>query len=102
MKEHEELVTQLRRISEELISIADALEGQTEEPKKKTKAKAKEPEPAPISLADIKEVLMEKARAGHNDEVRELITSYGAEKLSAIDSSCYEELMQKAKDIGNG
>lgn len=57
-----------------------------------------EPEP---TLPEIKEVLIAKARAGYNNEVHSLINSYGVDKLSAIDTSNYRELMRKAKVIGN-
>ena len=66
-----------------------------------SKKEAPKEEPT-IKLSDIKQVLMEKAREGFNDQVRELINSYGAEKLSAIDEKNYKELLEKAKEIGNG
>ena len=63
----------------------------------------KEEAPAPvISLPDVKKVLMEKARAGFDKEVHALIKSYNAEKLSAVPADKYAELLEKAKEIGNG
>ena len=67
-----------------------------------SKKEAPKEEAPAIKLSDIKQVLMEKARDGFNDQVRELIQSYGADKLSAVDEKHYAELFEKAKEIGNG
>ncbi len=46
-------------------------------------------------------MLAEKSQAGYSAEVKELITKYGADKLSAIDPDKYEELIKDAEEIGN-
>jgi hypothetical protein len=55
-----------------------------------------------IKLEDVRAVLAEKSRAGHTAEVRTLLQKYGAEKLSAVDPTNYEALLQDAEVIGNG
>ena len=110
MSELDAQLKELRQSAQRVLSLADEiankLSAPAEEPKKKTTKKA---EPAPteepakeITLSDVKAVLMEKARSGLNSEVQALIQSYGVEKLSAIDPSNYEELLQKAEALTNG
>ncbi|WP_034474883.1 hypothetical protein [Butyrivibrio proteoclasticus] len=55
-----------------------------------------------LTLADVKKVLMEKAKAGFDQEVHALIKSYDVEKLSAVPEDKYANLLKKAKEIGNG
>ena len=108
MSELDAQLKELRQSAQRVLSladdIADRLSATADEPKKK----AKKTEPAPeepakeITLSDVKAVLMEKARSGLNSQVQALIQSYGVEKLSAIDPSNYEELLQKAEALTDG
>ena len=91
MSETESMLKELKEHAEGILAILE-----------KMGAAQLEPSEAPISLSDIKALLMEKSRAGLNDEVHELIKSYGVEKLSAIDPSHYGELMKKAEGLKNG
>lgn len=50
-----------------------------------------------ISLEEVRGVLVKKAQDGKQAEVRELIQSYGVDRLSEVDESYYEELMKKAE-----
>ena len=107
----EKLIPLLRTIGEGMLESSD-------EPKKvTTKSKVKAlPAPGPevietttpadepakeYTLEDVRAVLAEKSRAGHTEAVRELIAKYGADRLSAIDSSKYAALMADAEVIGN-
>ena len=47
----------------------------------------------------MRAVLVAKSRDGHTDEVKAVISSFGVEKLSDIDPSKYEELLQKMEVI---
>lgn len=105
---------QQQNIGKALVEIADKLrtvgEGLlvADEPKKKaTKPKA-EPKPEEVSsdtkqytLEDVRAVLADKSRAGHTSEVKDLISKYGADRLSAVDSSNYAALMADSEVIGN-
>ena len=98
----EKIIPLIRTIGEGMVAA---------EPKKVSKAKPKElpaPEPeAPAdeektyTLEDVRAVLAEKSRAGHTEEVKALITKYGAERLSAVDPSNYAALMADAEGIAN-
>jgi len=63
---------------------------------------AKEPpkEEITLSLTDVRKILAEKSRAGHTDQVRLLLEKYGADKLSSIDPSHYQNLVDDAECLG--
>lgn len=62
--------------------------------KKDAKPAAKqEPEEKPLTLEEVRAVLAEKSRAGHTEEVRELLNKHGADKLSEIDPAEYAALL---------
>lgn len=64
-----------------------------------TKPAAKEEKKPELKLEDVRAVLAEKSRAGHTDEIRELLHKYGANKLSDIDPQNYEALIRDAEEI---
>ena len=52
-----------------------------------------------ISFEEVRAALAELTRNGKQQEVKELITSYGAKKLSDVLEDKYEELLDKARKI---
>ena len=108
MSELDAQLKELRQSAQRVLSLADEIADKLSAPAEEPKKKTKKTEPAPeepakeITLSDVKAVLMEKARSGLNSQVQALIQSYGVEKLSAIDPSNYEELLQKAEALTNG
>ena len=54
-----------------------------------------------VTLEQVRAVLAEKSRAGHMEEVRGLLESHGANKLSEINPNEYESLLHEAEAIGN-
>ncbi len=75
-------------------ALADSpQEKEKPEPEKKT---------AVIPLEKVRGVLAEKSRDGFTAEVREIIKSFGAERLSEIDPAEYEAVLKKAEVLGNG
>jgi hypothetical protein len=104
-------LAELKRCGEVLISISETLtemfsgtEAQAEpvseakeEKKPAKKAKAKE-----VTLAEVRAVLAEKSRQGHTAQVKELLSKYGADKLSEVDASKYAELKAEAEVLGDG
>ena len=103
----EKLIPLIRTIGEGMLGAAD-------EPKKVTaKSKTKAlpaPEPEVVeapadepakeyTLEDVRAALAEKSRAGKTDEVKALISKYGADRLSSIDPSNYAALMADAEVI---
>lgn len=116
-KDLNEALEVLRRDAKDILEIVDAMQKELcskadDTTKKNPKQKqlldptpTKEETPAEpvkeITLAEIKAVLMEKSKAGFDQEVHALIKSYDAPKLSAIDKVNYPELLEKAREIGN-
>lgn len=110
MKDLQMTLDQMIQCGEGMIAAANALKGifsETTEAKSEApapKQTAKEPA-APkkeIKLTDIRGVLAEKSRAGFTAQVKELLTKYGADKLSAVAPKDYEALLADAEVLGNG
>ena len=55
-----------------------------------------------VSLEKVRGVLAEKSRDGFTAQIREIIQSFGAERLSEIDPEHYEEVLKKAEVLGDG
>lgn len=98
----------LLSIADHLKAVASEIEKLTEEsmliekPKSapelnKTEAKKEQK----ISLEDVRAVLADKSRKGHRAEVKELLTKHGVERLSDINPSEYETLIEEARGIAD-
>ena len=61
-----------------------------------------EPEKPKITLEQVRGILAEKSRAGFTAEVRSIIESFGANRLSEIDANDYEAVLAKAEVLGDG
>lgn len=55
-----------------------------------------------VTLEQVRGVLAEKSRDGYTAEVRAIIQSFGADRLSEIDPSQYEAVLKKAEVLDNG
>ncbi len=82
---------------------AVAIEEKSEEPAKK-KAAPKEdipktPDTEHVTVGMIRTVLAEKSQAGLTSKVKELLNSYGAEKLSALKPEDYRAVYEAAKEL---
>ena len=92
MSELSQVLDEMVSCGENLIQAAKALKNifsSTEEEKKS------------VSLEDVRAVLAEKSRRGFTEEVKEIISKHGADRLSGIDPSEYESLLSEAEVIGN-
>ena len=114
-----DVIGDLRSLADSLQAVADAVADNgaveagrtdTKEPekagkagkaaKKEEKPAAKqEPEKKPLTLEEVRAVLAEKSRAGHTEEVRELLNKHGADKLSEIDPAEYAALLAEAEGL---
>ncbi|MEG0957761.1 MAG: hypothetical protein RSD10_04865 [Anaerovoracaceae bacterium] len=54
-----------------------------------------------LEYEEVRAILAEKSKDGFTKEVKELLKQFGANKLGEIDSSKYEELVEKAGGLGN-
>jgi len=97
-------IDELHRCGEALISVADSLRELFSEGDEandvQVVAKAA---PAPtVTLEQVRAILTEKSRIGYTTQVRELLSRYGATKLSGVDPSEYAALLADAEVLGNG
>lgn len=91
-----DVITDIRSLADSLQVLADAMA--ESEPSDITKPKKKDTEkPKEVKLEDVRMVLADKSRSGKTAELKALISTFGAEKLSDIDQSNYAELLKKAK-----
>jgi hypothetical protein len=74
-------------------NIADALE-EILEPEEEIENTAPD-----ITLEHVRAVLADKSRSGKTAKVRELLLSFGAEKLSEIDPARYAEMLKAAEAL---
>ena len=122
--DNEVIAMALRMIGKNICLIADCIckEDDTvqpateEKPKKKTrkttKAKAEEPaevhesetvpeeEKPKITFEQVRAALANKSRDGYTLAVKNLVESFGAEKLSEIKPEHYAEILKQAEMIG--
>jgi hypothetical protein len=54
------------------------------------------------SKEDVRGILSGKSASGYGKEVKALLTKYGADKLSTLNSSDYAAVVAEAEAIGNG
>ena len=67
-------------------------------PKESSTGSSKENKPV-VTIEQVRAVLAEKSQAGLTAQVKDLLTSFGSVKLSGIDPSRYEELIEAAKAL---
>ena len=54
----------------------------------------------PVTLDDIRKVLVQKKQKGLSAEIKELLSSFGISRVSALDESKFYEFLMKAKLLG--
>lgn len=112
-KAYQDLAVVLLAVADKTIGVpvaqamtVDATDTSSEEPKKeapkaakaKTEKPAKEPEEV-ITIEQVRAVLAEKSQAGFTAQVKALLESFDANKLSAVKPEDYKDLMAAAQDI---
>lgn len=104
----EEMKAELQVMTTALSSLLTAIEemknGGAVASEASTPVVQEKPDPpeTTIPLEQVRKVLAGKAMEGYREEVKDLITSLGAQRLSDIPSAKYKELLDKAEAIGNG
>ena len=104
-KEMTVLIEGLRKLSTDLMEIADQLSGTPA-------TKAEEPEPQPpakeeipakvYTKEEVRAILADKSRSGYRAEVKALLTAHGAKQLSDItDPEELAALVAEAEVIGS-
>lgn len=108
-----DVASDLKSLAESIEILVQAMEsnvsldGQAVKKEETTKGNAKDkasksknvtPKNEP-ALEDVRKVLAEKSRAGHTAAVKEAIQSFGVSKLSEIDASKYEALLDEVEGL---
>lgn len=86
-----ELSKSFRALADSVQDDAKVVESHTEKAKEK-----KQPE---ITLEQVRGVLADKSRLGHNAEVRAIIKKYGANRLSEVDPKQYASIIQEVEAL---
>jgi hypothetical protein len=89
----EELKDKLEAEAE--VKAVEAPPAEPMKPKKAPKAEAK-PAETVITLEDVRAKLATLAQAGKQNEVKELLASFGATKLTEVDPASFADLIAKA------
>ncbi|MGO1368544.1 rRNA biogenesis protein rrp5 [Senegalia sp. (in: firmicutes)] len=93
---HLDVVKNLRNLADSIEVLAGTRE-EVEAPENiKTETK---PKKTKITFEDLRAVLAGLTREGKQQEVKELITKYGAKKLSDVPEERYSELLDKAREL---
>lgn len=59
----------------------------------------KSPEEKPITLEEVRAAMADKSRDGHREAVKAIITKYGANNLSSLDSKHYAAALKEVGEL---
>ena len=92
----------IRSLADSLHTLANAIAG--DDVADEASVAAAEPAakpPVTVTLEQVRAVLAEKSHDGLTEQVRGLLQKYGAQKLSAIASDRYPDLLREAKELND-
>jgi hypothetical protein len=96
MVDMKELAEELARCGNALLTLSAAMT----RGKQDSKEPAKQPEQeAPIPLERVRAVLADKSRLGFTSDVKALLKSHGAQKLSEVNPVEYAALLSEAEAL---
>lgn len=95
-----DVIQDMRNLADSLQAVAEAmLQNEPQEtPPAKTEAPAAKPAKK-VSMEQVRAVLAQLSHDGLTARVRAMLESYGAQKLSAVGSEHYAELLNKANEL---
>lgn len=104
MSELSQVLDELAACGERLVKTANAMRGiLTAESDEQTKpapdAEPQAEEPKKYTFTDVRKAFAAKSHAGYTEQVKSLITSYGAAKLSDVKEDDYPALMADLEEI---
>ena len=105
MKEAQ-IVATIHRIGEDIIALADYLAAYVKEEQISAEeavqpVKEEAPKAPAIKLEDVRTVLAEISRSGKTAQMKELLSQFGASKLSDVKPEDYPALLAAAKEVKN-
>ena len=95
-------VEDIRSLADSLQTLANAIAGDDVADESSVTAVETVAKPSvTITLEQVRAVLAEKSHDGLTEQVRSLLQKYGAQKLSAIASDRYPDLLRDAKELND-
>ena len=97
-----DVVEDIRSLADSLQTLANAISG--DDVADEASAASIEPvakPPVTVTIEQVRAVLAEKSHDGLTEQVRGLLQKYGAQKLSAIASDRYPDLLRDAKELND-
>ena len=91
-------MNELNQIANSLRDAADQIDDLLSNDKAKRKAKA-EPKQPELTLPDVRKVLAKLSQDGKTAEVKEILHSFGADKLSDLPADQYEALLYAVRGL---
>ncbi len=99
-----DVVEDIRSLADSLQTMANAISEDNvadESPATSVEQAAKPPVRVAVTLEQVRAVLAEKSHDGLTDQVRTLLQKSAAQKLSAIASDRYADLLRDAKELND-
>ena len=92
----------IRSLADSLQTLANAIsEDNVADESSVTAVETVAKSPVTVTLEQVRAVLAEKSHDGLTEQVRGLLQKYGAQKLSAIASDRYPDLLRDAKELND-
>jgi hypothetical protein len=88
-----------RKLSSDIRAVADDIDALLGVDKPAEPEKPKEPEKHKISRGELIFVFAEKSKAGFREQLKDIISSYGAERVSEIPPEYWDEAMAKVEAL---
>ena len=97
-------LNELKECGEKLIAVSDSLRKLFSEPEQKSEPEKLEPKadpPKQISFEELREKMAKKTRVckANTDAIRDLLTKFGAHRLSELKPEQYAEFLKEAEVI---
>lgn len=96
MKDLAMMIDELRECGQLILDISSSLDRMFSSQDSQAK-----PEPEPITLEQVRGILADKARQGFTTQIRELLESHGAARLSEVNPTEYATLLQEVEVLEN-
>lgn len=94
------LISDLEKLTSDLKALAGEGTKDLDPEKPQTQPETEkplEPEEKPIEFTEVRKTLSRLSAEGHTAKIRELINSFGVDRLSDVPKEKYSELMKKAE-----
>ena len=89
----QEMIDTLKKCDSLINALIDDLEVDDSKPQEKSGK--------PLEMVDVRKVLVEIARDGGSEKIKNLLAKYGANKLSEVNPKYYEDLLKDASGINS-